>query len=289
MITNGKEILLDARAKGYGVGAFNVGDPAMVEMVLGAAEALNTPVMLQIGDWSNPNAQESRRMSQFDADNLGMFMRNRAAASPVPVIIHLDHCPTFEGCIRAIKQGASSVMIDASMKSFEENVALTNKVIEAAHACNVMVEAEIGHVSGHANSTGAVYTTVEEAKAFYDATHVDMLAVSIGTVHGVYTSKPSLQFARIAELRDAIPVPLVMHGSSGLEPDDFRKCVANGICKINFATYLQLVTAEAVVNAIKANGDGELRLGVITSAAKKRGTEYVKEHIGYFGTKPFKA
>jgi ketose-bisphosphate aldolase len=287
MLTNGKQILQDARAKGYGVGAFNIGDAALVEIVLCASESLNTPVMLQIGDWTDPNAAESRRMSDFDAENFAAYLRARSAASPVPVIIHLDHCPTFEGCIRAIKYGATSVMIDASMKSFEENVAITNKVIEAAHACNVMVEAEIGHVTGHANSTGAVYTTPEQAKAFYDATHVDMLAVSIGTVHGVYTSKPALQYKLISELRDAIPVPLVMHGSSGLEPDEYRKCVANGICKINFATYLHMETAKAVAEAVKATKESDLRLGVLMGAAKKRGIEYVKEHIGYFGTRKF--
>jgi ketose-bisphosphate aldolase len=284
MIVNGKELTKKAREEGYGIGAFNIRDYVGIETILRAGEELGTPLMIQVGDFADPNAQESRRMSTFEAKNLMKFLCQRAEASPIPVVIHLDHCPTYEGCIRAIQNGATSVMIDASMKSFEENVAMTNKVIEAAHACNVMVEAEIGHVSGHANSTGVQYTSVEGAKAFYDATHVDMLAVSIGTVHGVYTTEPQLQYDLIKQLRDAIPCPLVMHGSSGLVADQYRNAVKNGIVKINFATYLQLVFGAEMREAAIAAGDKAM-FSALISTGMKRGVDYVKEHIGYFGTK----
>lgn len=284
MIVNGKELTKKARAEGYGIGAFNARDYVGVETILRAGEELGTPLMIQVGDFADPNAQESRRMSPFEANNLMKFICQRSEASPIPVIIHLDHCPTFEGCMRAIQAGATSVMIDASMKSFEENVAMTNKVIEAARGCNVAIEAEIGHVSGHANSTGVQYTSVAGAKAFYEATGVDMLAVSIGTVHGVYTTEPSLQYELIAQLRDAIPCPLVMHGSSGLVADQYRKAVKNGIVKINFATYLQLIFGAEIRDVAAAAGDKAM-FSPIISAGMKRGTEYVKEHIGYFGTK----
>ena len=286
MLVNGKELIKHARENGYGIGAFNVNDYVGAEIAMRAGEELNTPIMIQVGDFADPNAQESRRMSTYAVKNLMRFIRERAAASHIPVILHLDHCPTFEGCMRAIQNGCTSIMIDASMKSFEDNVAMTNKVIEAARPCDVTVEAEIGHVSGHANSTGVQYTTVESAKAFYDATGVDMLAVSIGTVHGVYTEEPQLQYALIKELRDAIPSPLVMHGSSGLVADQYINAVKNGIVKINFATYLQTMAGTAVKEAALATDDP--RLSPLVSAGMKRGVEYLKEHIGYFGTPSIK-
>ena len=285
MIVNGKEMVKKAREGYYAIGAFTVGDYTTVEIVLQASEALGTPVMLLTGDYANPDP-ESRRMSDWNAKNFTRFMRERCEASPVPVVIHLDHCSTYEGCVRAIQYGATSVMLDASMKPFEENVAITKRVIELARSCNVNVEAEIGHVGGHANSTGEKYTTVESAKAFYEATGVDMLAVSIGTVHGVYKSEPVIQYDLIKELRAAIPIPLVMHGSSGLTPDQFINSVKAGIVKINFATYLQLTAGEAMREmALKAES-GSVRMSPLIAAATKRGVEYLKEHIGYFGTKP---
>ena len=289
MIVNGIEILKDAREKGYGIGAFNVGDHDGVEIILGAAEVLGVPVMLQTSDYADPSAPEGRRMTSFDADNLMTYMCNRAQISPVPVVIHLDHCRTYEGCVRAIQAGATSVMIDASMCPFDENIALTNKVIEAARGCNVAVEAEIGHVAGHAGDTvGDLYTTVEEAKEFYKETGVDLLAVAIGTVHGVYKSKPVLQYDRIEQLKEAIPVPLVMHGSSGLQPDQYRQCVKRGICKINFATYLQLACADAIRSMVNAAGDDKLWFRQMVATGKAAGIDMVKEHIGYFGTKPYR-
>ncbi len=284
MLTNGKEIIKAAREGGYGIGAFNISDAYGVEIVLTASEELCTPVILQIGDLTNPSP-ENRRMSPSEAKYFIRYLRDRAEASSVPVIIHLDHCPTFDGCVRAINNGATSIMIDASMKPFAENVAMTKKVVEIGAACDVTVESEIGHVTGHANSTGNVYTTVEEAKAFYEATGVDMLAVSIGTVHGVYTSEPVLQYDLIKDLRDAIPCPLVMHGSSGLTGEQFQNAVKNGIVKINFATYLQLNVGEAIRAAALAAKPNDARMGALLGAGKKRGVEYVKEHIGYFGTK----
>ncbi|MGI6643424.1 MAG: class II fructose-bisphosphate aldolase [Bacillota bacterium] len=285
MIVNGRDLINKARDEHYAIGAFNVSDYVTVEIVLQAAEALHVPVILQTGDYANPDP-ESRKMSDWDAGNLMRFIRQRAEVSPVPVVIHLDHCPTYDGCVRAIQYGATSVMIDASMKPFEGNVALTNKVVEMARCCNVSVEAEIGHVSGHANSLGEQYTTVETAKAFYEATGVDMLAVSIGTTHGIYKKAPVLKYDLIKELREAIPVPLVMHGSSGLTPEQYISAVKSGIAKVNFSTYLQLTAGHAIRQAALDAEPAMVRLNSLISVGLKRGVEYVKEHIGYFGTRP---
>jgi ketose-bisphosphate aldolase len=293
MLLNGKqikEVLGKAREGYYALGAFNVGDYTGVEMVLRAAEATGTPIILQIGDFYDPNAPETgpMRMSAFEAANYIRFTRDRAAASPIPVDIHLDHCRTYEGCIRAIQNGAGSVMIDASMKPFDENVELTKKVIEAAHACNVAVEAEIGHVSGHPDSPGVEYTTVETAVKFYEATHVDFLAVSIGTCHGIYKTEPVLKYDLITEIRKAIPVPLVMHGSSGLAPIQFSTAVEHGISKVNFATYLGLNAGKGAVKAVQEMDPERPNLSRIVNAGMKAGTDYLIDHIGYFGTEKCK-
>ena len=286
MLVNGNDILLKAREEHYGVGAFNVNDYGAVEAILGAAEETMTPVIIQIGDWTDPNAAESKAKNPWDAQIFMDFVRNRAEVSPVPVCIHLDHCRTFEGCIRSVKLGATSVMIDASMCSFEENIALTKKVIEAVRGANVTVEAEIGHVDGHAgDTTGKLYTTVEEAKRFYEETGVDSLAVAIGTVHGIYAEEPVLQYDRISELREAIPAPLVMHGASGLEPEQYKECVKRGITKINFATYMQLAGAHAIEKMVKEAGDQGGRFQSYYAAGVAGMREIVKRHIGYFQTK----
>ena len=287
MLVNGNDILLKAREGHYGVGAFNVNDYGAVEAILGAAEETMTPVIIQIGDWTDPNAAESKQKPLWEAQVFMDFVVNRAKVSPVPVRIHLDHCRPFEGCIRSIKLGATSVMIDASMCSLEENIAITKKVIEAAHGCNVTVEAEIGHVDGHAgDTTGKLYTTVEEAKKFYGETGVDSLAVAIGTTHGIYAEDPVLQYDRIAELREAIPAPLVMHGASGLVPEQYAECVKRGITKINFATYMQLAGAKRIEDMVAANAaKGEAnRFQALYAAGVAGMRAIVKEHIGYFKT-----
>lgn len=287
MLVNGNDILLKAREGHYAVGAFNVFDFGCVDAVLGAAEATNTPVIAQILDW-HPSGNFGSRPQE----EVKMFMDMliyRAKLSPVPVCIHLDHCQTYEGCIRAIKYGATSVMLDASMKPFEENIALTKKVIEAAHACGVTVEAEIGHVDGHdGDTTGKLYTTPEQAKEFYAATGVDSLAVAIGTVHGVYAEEPKLQYDLISELREAIPAPLVMHGGSGLSPEQYKECVERGITKINFATYMLLAGGKGISDKVAENnaaGKGNNFIDLYPEGVKAM-KEIVMEHIGYFQTKP---
>ena len=287
MLINGsqlKKITQQAKAEGWGIGAFNIGDYDTAEIILDAAEETNTPVILQMMDWNGPQIFGSKTTQKVL--EYYRYVRDRAEMTPVPVAIHLDHCPTFGGCLRAIQYGACSVMLDASMKPFEENIALTNKVKEVCAETDVALEAEIGHVSGHANSTGAVYTDVDTAVKFYEATGVDMLAVSIGTVHGVYASDPVLNYERIKELNEAIPAALVMHGSSGLTPDQYMDSVKNGIVKINFATYLQLTAGKAVQDYINEHPEEKIRNLTLTHVAHDAGVEYIKKHIGYFGTKP---
>lgn len=286
MLLNGKEsseLLSRAKKEGFAIGAFNIFDYMTTEATLCAAEELGVPVMLSTWDYYDPDAPEGKSMSQFAARNFVNFIMQRSQNSTIPVIIHLDHTGTYEGCMRGIQAGAASVMIDASMKPLDENIALTKKVVEAAKACGVIVEGEIGHVTGHANSTGAVYTDVQSAEKFVEQSGVDMVAVSIGTVHGVYTSEPVLNYERIRELNDSLKIPLVMHGSSGLKPEQYKEVVKNGISKINFGTYTQLTAGAATYEAAKNSGE-RIQYNSIINAGMRAAVDYLKEHMILFGT-----
>lgn len=286
MLVSSKQILEKARREHYGVGAFNALDISTVDAIITAAEETGTPIIVQFGDVLDPAAAESRRMSYFEACNFMHFLKYRAEVSPVPVAIHLDHCRTYEGCIRAMQFGATSVMIDGSMLDFEENIRLTQRVVREARPCGVTVEAEIGHVAGHAgDTTGDLYTTVEEAVRFYEQTGTDLLAVAVGTVHGVYKSKPQLQYERIEELRGAIPAPLVMHGASGLEPEQYRECVERGITKINFATYMLLAGAAGMKRCLEEAEDGTVPFQTVLKAGVEAEKDIIRKHIEYFCTK----
>jgi tagatose 1,6-diphosphate aldolase GatY/KbaY len=287
MLLNGresKELLAKAKREHFAIGSFNVFDYMTAEATFVAAEELGVPVMVSTWDYFDPSSPEGSNMPEFAAGNFNHFVLERSKASPVPVIIHLDHTPTYAGCLRGIQNGAASVMIDASMKSIDENIALTKKVVEAARACGVLVEGEIGHVGGHANSSGATYTEVADAKKYVAESGIDLVAVSIGTVHGIYTSEPVLNYKRISELRDAFDAVLVMHGSSGLKPEQFKEAIKNGIVKINFGTYTQLTGGRATYEAAKAMGDKIYYKEIIT-AGMRAAADYLKEHMVIFGTK----
>lgn len=285
MLVASKELLVKARKEGYAIGAFNAGNYATFDAIITAAEELNAPVLVQVGDLLDPCAPESRLMTRSEAENFMQALRGRVLSSIVPIAIHLDHCRTFEGCMRMIALGVSSVMIDASMKPFEENIELAKKVIEAARPCGVTIEAEIGHVSGANDAVDEIYTTVEEAQRFYAETDVDILAVAIGTAHGVYASTPALQYDRIKELKEAIPAPLVMHGASGLSEEQYRICIRNGITKINFATYMSIAGAIAAKKIANSEEDGKkLRFEMVYKAGFMGMKDTVKKHIQIFGS-----
>ena len=279
-----QEVLRESIEKKYAVGAFDTTDRVFTEAILNAAEAKNVPVILMTVEFI------------FDLPGTDLFMQylvDRCRKSTVPVALHLDHGHSFEAVMKAIHYGCTSVMLDGSSLPFEENVAMTRKVIEVAHACGVTVEAEIGHVAGHEGNMldgnvadESAYTTVEEAVRFYEATGVDCLAVAIGTVHGVYKGTPKLDFERLQAIRDALPIPIVMHGGSGLSPEDFRKAVAHGVNKINFFTGMTLGAAEEVRRFVleKEASQKKFQMGDILDVASQKIYEVVSEHLDIFGT-----
>jgi tagatose 1,6-diphosphate aldolase GatY/KbaY len=240
-----RKMLLDAQAGGYAVGAFNVENMEMVQAVITAAEEQKAPVMLQ----TTPSTLKYASPAMFAA-----MVRVRAEHSPVDVALHLDHGDSFALAMRAIRGGYTSIMIDGSKKSFEENIALTKEVVAAASANDLPVEAELGKVGGKEDSLevkGQDMTDPAMAKEFAERTGIDSLAVAIGTAHGIYKVTPKLDVDRLFEIRKVVSIPLVLHGASGLTDEDIRQCVKRGICKVNFATELRIAYSDAVKTTLK--------------------------------------
>ena len=240
MLVNLDYVLKDAQKNKYGVGLFNTTDTDMLEAVIAAAEELNSPVIIGTAEVLLPYGELKL---------IAPAMVAAAKRAKVPVVVHYDHGLTFERCMEALNLGFSSIMFDGSASPYEKNIADTAEIVKIAHAFGATVEGEIGHVgSADAGDEGALdmYTRVEEAKAYMDATGVDALAVSIGTAHGAYKSKPRLDFKRLSDIHEAIPVPLVLHGGSGLSDDDFKNSIACGISKVNIFTDLCLAGNRAM-------------------------------------------
>jgi len=240
MIVNLDYVLKRAKAEKYAVGLFNTTDTDMLEAVISAAEELRAPVIIGTAEVLLPNGELKLIAPSVIA---------AAKRATVPVVVHYDHGLTFDRCMEALQLGFSSIMFDGSAGDYEKNIADTAEIVKIAHSFGVTVEGEIGHV-GQAdasdNENSDMYTTVDEAVSYINATGVDALAVSIGTAHGAYKSKPKLDLQRLSEISAAVDAPLVLHGGSGLSDDDFRNSIACGISKVNIFTDLCLAGNRAM-------------------------------------------
>lgn len=246
-----KEILAPAKAGGYAVGAFNVHSLEVIPAVVQVAVEECSPIILQFTEGT---------LKFCGYDNIRVLAGELARTAPVPVALHFDHGASYELAARAIQAGFSSVMIDASKKPFAENVATTRKVVELAHACGVSVEAELGRVAGKEENISvsdaeATYTDVDEAVRFVAETGVDALAVAVGTVHGFYKWEPKLAHGLLEKLQAAVPVPLVLHGGSGVPDEEIRKAIARGIHKVNVATEAKDAWAKALRESLASQPD----------------------------------
>lgn len=246
MLVDGKSVLDAAKAGRYGIVAPDFLTLNAVRVFAQTADALRTPILLSFAQG------HAGLISLEEATLVGKYWAEKVAT---PIVLHLDHGQDFDFLHRAIELGFTSVMLDASMKDMDENIRLTKEVVAYAHTQGVSVEAEIGHVGGasegvEGETSESVYTTVEEAVAFVEATGVDSLAVSVGTSHGVYKSNktPELNFERLRALAAAVPVPLVLHGGSGTGDENLRRAVRDGITKLNVYTDF-LVGAMAEIKA----------------------------------------
>lgn len=262
-LVNLRTVLEKARRERYAVGNFDVFNVEMVRGILDAAEETRSPVILAYGE----AFEELAPMECFAPVMLGMARR-----STVPVCVHLDHAVGYELILRAVHAGFTSVMNDASDKPLPRNVETTRKVVEVCRVFDVSVEAELGHVSGLGDlyeNDESIYTDVREAASFAKETGIDALAVAIGTVHGVYKEEPRLNFERLQEIRAAVDVPLVLHGGSGLSPDDFRRTIEYGICKVNIFTDLTLAAMRRIREDAGVAGMAYITQCARTAAAVK--------------------
>lgn len=235
MLVTTKEMLLDAQAGHYAVGAFNVESLEFVMAVIKAAEDRKSPVIMQ----TTPGTVKYANLDYFAA-----MCKVAAEEASVPVAIHLDHGDGFDRCIQAMHAGYTSVMIDGSHVPFEDNIALTASVTKVAGPIDIPVEAELGKVGGKEDDGPAVegenpYTDPDEAEEFVARTHCTSLAVGVGTAHGVYKGTPHIEQGVLKEIRSRLDIPLVLHGTSGVPDDQVAEAIANGICKVNYATELR--------------------------------------------------
>jgi fructose-bisphosphate aldolase class II len=204
-------------------------------------------------------------------EEIAPIMVQRAEKASVPICLNLDHGSSIEMCMKAIRLGFTSVMLDASASSYEDNVRDTALICRLAHSVGVTVEAELGHIfsSDIGVGNGAVQETLENfesaddvytdpavAKDFVERTGVDVLAIAFGTAHGVYQKKPKLDLDRIKLIKEKIDVPFVMHGGSGLSKEEFTTAIKNGIRKINYYTYMALAGGKAVKEALDKVAEG---------------------------------
>lgn len=246
-----KEMFQKAQAGQYAVGAFNVENLEMVMAVIRAAEELNAPVIMQ----STPSTVKYAGLDYYLA-----MAKAAAERASVPVAMHLDHGNTFELAMQALRTGYTSIMIDGSHGSFEENIALTRRVAEACLPSDISVEAELGKVGGKEDDLEAEhdspYTDPQQAKEFVERTNVCSLAVAIGTAHGLYHGTPKLDLERLSAIHEVVSIPLVLHGASGVPDDAVRESIKRGICKVNFATELRIAYSDGVKKYLAENPDG---------------------------------
>ena len=276
IVTN-KELLQRAYKENYAVAAFNTNNLEYTQAIIQAALELRSPVII------------SAAKSEIDYMNGFAFVamvKALAADLPIPVGIHLDHGPSYEEVIRCIQYGFASVMYDGSSLSLDDNIANTRKVVEAAHACGVSVEGEIG-VIGQAtdgpegpaiDADQLGLADPEECGRFVAETGVDAFAAAIGNAHGLYKRKPEIRFDLLEEIRALTNIPLVLHGGTGIPIEDIRQAITMGVSKINFSTVMRKGAIETLRATLNDNV-GELDYMKLLTPARNRMVEIAKEHI----------
>ncbi|GGM26806.1 ketose-bisphosphate aldolase [Dactylosporangium sucinum] len=237
MLTTGKAILDVANEHSFAVPAFNISDWAMFKGIVEISEETNAPLIVGI------HPDEVRHIGR----EMITGIIERSHNSSVPIAIHWDHGATYEQILQAIQYGFTSVMIDGSLKPFEDNIAITKKVTDSAHVLGVSVEGELGTIGGNdsyaeAGAAEIIYTDPDDAVTFVEQTGVDSLAVAIGTFHGLYPAhlKPELKLDLLKEIKSRVQIPLVLHGGSGNPDDEIREAARIGINKINISTDIKI-------------------------------------------------
>jgi ketose-bisphosphate aldolase len=266
-LLSAKSALAAAQAGHYAIPLFDTFEMLGSEGILQASIDKRAPIIV---------GMYSRLIEEPHARALAAYLRTRAQEMPGPVSLMLDHGKSLENCLLALRLGLTDVMFDGSALPLEQNIAVTRQVVAAAHAQGAAVEAELGHVG-----VGADYRTPEKVRAgysdpdlaerFVDETGVDFLAIAIGTAHGVYQGTPVLDLERLAQIRERVSVPLVLHGGSGLSDEQFRSAIALGICKVNVFTDLGLTACRLATEASQQEDASYFTIGeAFTRAFRER-------------------
>lgn len=267
-LVTSKEMLLDAQKGNYAVGAFNVENMEMVMAVVEAAQEMQSPVILQ----TTPSTVKYAGLNLYYAN-----VKAVAERASVPVALHLDHGDSFELAVQALREGYTSVMIDGSHLPLGENTKLVRRVVETCRPCRVPVEAELGCVGGKEDdlvNSCVGLTLPDHAVEFVQQTGIDFLAVAIGTAHGVYKGTPRIRLDLLSEIKKRVFIPLVLHGTSGVDDDVVRSCIQEGICKVNYATDLRIAFSDGVKRIL--NEDKSV---IDPKVYGKMGKELVKRYV----------
>lgn len=241
--------LPQAKAKRFAVGQFNMNNLEFAQAAVEAAILEKSPFIYGVSEGA---------LRYMGIEFTVAMAKAAVAKSGLPIALHLDHGSSFEVAMQCIRAGFSSVMFDGSHYPFEENVRLTKEIVKAAHAMGVSVEGELGTIGGveddlSVDEADATLASPEEAIRFYEETKVDCLAIAVGTAHGMYTGEPNIRFDIIEEVSQAIPVPIVLHGGSGVPDEAIRKAIDLGAGKINVNTENQVACTQAVRDALNAD------------------------------------
>lgn len=280
MLVNFKEMLMNAKKGKYAVPHLNINDLEWTKYILEKCNELQIPVILGVSEGA------AKYMGGYNAV-VGMvkgLMKDLNIT--IPVCLHVDHGSTKEACIKAIDAGFTSVMIDASRHELEENIRITKEVVDYAHERGVSVEAEVGHIGGTEDNitSSATNATLEDCLALYENTGIDSIAPALGSVHGFYKGEPNLDFETMKVINENLPIPLVLHGGTGIPDDKIKKAISCGISKININTELQSVWSKAVRKFLEENKevyDPRKIIGSGEAAMKNR----IEEIVTLFGTK----
>jgi fructose-1,6-bisphosphate aldolase, class II, various bacterial and amitochondriate protist len=283
-VVTSKEMFKKAYEGGYAIGAFNVNNMEIIQGITEAAKETNAPVILQVSAGARKYANHTYLMKLIEA---------AVIETGLPICVHLDHGDSFELCKSCIDGGFSSVMIDGSHFSFDENVKLTKQVVEYAHDRGVVVEGELGRLAGiedavNVSSADASYTRPEEVEEFVNRTGVDSLAIAIGTSHGAYKfkpgQKPQLRFDILAEVEKRLPnFPIVLHGASSVIPEYVKMINENGGAMPDAIGIPEDMLRQAAKMAVcKINIDSDLRLAMTGTVRK-----YLAEHPDHFDPRQY--
>ncbi len=263
-----KDMLAEAKLNNYAVPATNIDNEHNLRAAIQAAEEMNSPLILNVTPVANP-----------DIEYFGRIATDLIRRSPCEIVLNLDHGKTFDQCMRGIQAGFTNIMIDRSTLPFEQNVKETAEMVKIAHALGCTVEAELGHV-GFGNQYEvdgySGLTRVSEAKEFVERTGVDALAVAIGTAHGVYKGNPEIRFELLHQLKDELPIPLVLHGGSGTGDENLERCAHEGINKINLSNDLKRSAIENLMSKDLSGNEVYNLYPLLAEGFKNKIEHYIK-------------